>query len=344
MNLEIQGRKIGNAFPPFVIAEIGINHGGNLQVAKQMALAAFNAGAECVKHQTHFVEDEMTAHAKSIIPGNCDESIYSVIESCALSPDEEYELKKYVEDLGMIYLSTPFSRKAADFLSDIGVNAFKIGSGECDSLPLIRHIIKLGKPIIMSTGMQSIASIRPSVNLLMNSGLEFALLECTNIYPSPPEAVSLLGITELKDNYAGVPIGFSDHSIGPYMALGAVALGACIIERHFTDSRYRIGPDISASMDPAELRLLIDRSRELWMAANNSKSRSAGEEATYQFARSSVVAIRDLEIGTKLSEDDIWVRRPGTGEIPGYEFDEMIGKVLKFPVKNGSQLRRSDFE
>ncbi|RYZ76959.1 MAG: polyhydroxyalkanoate biosynthesis repressor PhaR, partial [Proteobacteria bacterium] len=238
----------------------------------------------------------------------------------------------------------PFSRKAADFLASIDVPAFKIGSGECDNIPLIRHIASFGKPVIMSTGMQTIASIKKSVDVLDAAGIEYALLECTNLYPSPPEIVSLRGVRDLQEAFPNAIVGFSDHSIGPDMALASVALGACILERHFTDTRYRKGPDISCSMDPAELRYLIDRSREIHIALNNEKTRSAAEEAVYRFARSSVVAERDLKPGDVISEYDVWARRPGNGEIPGYQLDELIGKRITKARTRNEQLRWDDFE
>ena len=341
--MQIGSRKIGVEETPLVIVEIGINHGGNLDLAKHMANMASKSGAECIKHQTHFVEDEMTEEAKNIFPPNADISIWDVIENAALSPDEEIELKRYTEALGLIYLSTPFSRKAADFLNDIGVEAFKIGSGEADNLPLIRHISSFGKPVIMSTGMQTLNTIRPSVEILRNANVPFALLECTNLYPSPPEIVSLRGITDLKLEFPDAVVGFSDHSIGPEMALASVALGASILERHFTDSRYRIGPDISCSMDPAELRYLIDHSREVHTALHNPKKRSAPEDDVYRFARGSVVADRDLVKGRILTTEDVWARRPGNGEIAAYDFDKVIGRKLKRTLKRNEQLSWEDF-
>jgi N-acetylneuraminate synthase len=340
--MKIAHREISLSHPPLVIAEIGINHGGSLEVAKGMVLAAHRAGCEMVKHQTHFVEDEMTDEAKQIFPPNADVSIWEVMARCALSKDDEIALKKYAESLGMIYISTPFSRAAADFLNEIGVSAFKIGSGECNHLPLIRHIASFGKPVIMSTGMQTIDTMRPSVQVLEEAGIEFALLECTNLYPSPPEIVSLQGVTELRQAFPSAVVGFSDHSIGPEMALASVALGACILERHFTDTRYRKGPDISCSMDPAELKFLIDRSREIHVALNNPKVRTAPEEDVYRFARGSVVADKDLPAGHVISASDIWARRPGSGEISVQHFDRLLGAKLTRAVKRNQQLLWSD--
>lgn len=340
--MKIAHRDIGPGHPPLVIAEIGINHGGDLAVAKEMVRLAALSGCECVKHQTHFLDDEMTEEAKSIFPPNADVSIWEVMERSALSAEQELELKAYAEGLGLIYLSTPFSRKAADFLNDAGVPAFKIGSGEADNLPLIRHIAGFGKPVILSTGMQTIESIRASVAILDAAGVDYALLECTNLYPSPAEIVSLRGVTELRTAFPRAVVGFSDHSIGPEMALASVALGACILERHYTDTRYRIGPDIINSMDPAELRFLIDRSREIWIAANNPKERTPAEESVYRFARASVVADRDLPEGHVIGEADIWARRPGSGEIAGYDFDKVLGRRLTRAVTRNTQLRWSD--
>ena len=340
--MKIAGREIGPDHAPLVIAEIGINHGGDLGVAKEMVRLAAGAGCEMIKHQTHIIEDEMTEEAKSIFPPNADVSIWHVMERCALSLPDEAELKRYTESLGMIWISTPFSRAAADFLETLDVPAYKIGSGEADNLPLIRHIAKKGRPVILSTGMQTIDTIRRSVAILDAAGIDYALLECTNLYPSPPEIVSLQGVTDLRTAFPKAVVGFSDHSIGPQMALASVALGACILERHYTDTRYRKGPDIINSMDPAELRFLIDRSREIWTALHNPKQRTEAEEPVYRFARASVVADRDLPAGHVITEPDIWARRPGSGEIAGFDFDKVVGKRLVRAVTRNTQLKWSD--
>jgi N-acetylneuraminate synthase len=340
--MKIKDRAIGPEHPPLVIAEIGINHGGDLEVAKEMVRLAALSGCEMIKHQTHIVEDEMTEEAKAIFPPNADVSIWEVMARCALSREAEAELKRYTESLGLIWISTPFSRAAADFLEALDVPAYKIGSGEADNIPLIRHIARKGKPVIMSTGMQTIETIRASVAILDDAGIDYALLECTNLYPSPPEIVSLQGVTELRKAFPKGVVGFSDHSIGPEMALASVALGASILERHYTDTRYRKGPDISCSMDPAELRFLIDRSREIWTALRNPKARTAPEEDVYRFARGSVVADRDLAEGHVIGEADIWARRPGSGEIAAYDFDKVVGKRLTRGVTRNQQLKWSD--
>ena len=343
-DMKIANRSIGINYPPLVVAEIGINHGGDLEVAKTMVNAAYKAGCEMIKHQTHFVEDEMTSEAKDIYPPNANKSIWHVMEECSLSRDEEINLKKFTEAKGMIYISTPFSRDAADFLNDIGVPAFKIGSGECNHRPLIDHISRFNKPIIMSTGMQSIKTLKPSINIIESYNLDYALLECTNLYPSPPEFVSLKGISELRENFPKAIIGFSDHSIGPSISLGAVALGSSIIEKHFSDTRYRKGPDIICSMDPCELKFLIDRSKEIFTALNTPKIRSMPENEVYKFARGSVVADRDINIGEEINSKDIWARRPGSGEISVDDFEKLIGLRTNRFIKKNMQLEWKFFE
>ena len=184
--IKIGDRKIGEDYKPLVIAEIGINHEGSLEVAKEMVDAAYKAGAEVVKHQTHVVEDEMSKEAKNVIPGNTDVSIYDVMERCALNEEDETALKEYVESKGMIFLSTPFSRAAAERLERMGVQAYKIGSGECNNYPLLEHVASFGKPMIVSTGMNDIESIRKTVDILEKHKVQYALLHCTNLYPTPP--------------------------------------------------------------------------------------------------------------------------------------------------------------
>lgn len=261
--IKIGNRLIGDNYPPLVIAEIGINHEGSLEVAKQMVDAAYGAGAEIIKHQTHVVEDEMSEVAKGVIPGNTDVSIYQVMERCALSEEEEIELKVYVETKGMIFISTPFSRAAADRLQRMGVEAYKIGSGECNNYPLIEHIAKFGKPMIVSTGMNDIESVRKTVSILENYNIQYALLHCTNVYPTPSHLVRLGGMQELQKEFPNAIIGLSDHTINNNACLAATALGASILERHFTDSMERPGPDIVCSMNPQALSELIQGTNEI---------------------------------------------------------------------------------
>ena len=340
----INGRKIGDDYPPVVIAEIGINHEGSLDVAIEMVDAAINAGAEIIKHQTHIVEDEMSSEAKLVIPGNANVSIYDIMDRCALSEEDEWKLMKYVEEKGAIFISTPFSRKAVDRLVKFNVPAFKIGSGECNNYPLIKHIAKFKKPVILSTGMNSIETIRPSVEILRNAGIPFALLHCTNVYPTPPEIVRLGAISVLKQEFPDAVVGLSDHTISNYTCLGAVALGASILERHFTDRMDRPGPDIVCSMDPIALSELIAGSDTIFKARGNNKDHVHEEAPTIAFAFASVVAIEDISKGTKLSEDNIWVKRPGTGDFNVLDYDNLLGKTASNDIKKGFQLKKADIK
>ena len=342
--MKIKNRTISSIEDPLIIAELGINHGGDLLVAEQMVKSAADRGCEVIKHQTHFLDDEMTPDAKKIMPPNANVSLWDVMEKCSLTKDEEIKLKRIVEDLGMIYISTPFSRSAADFLNDINVPAFKIGSGECDNLLLIEHIADFGKPIILSTGMQNLLSVEKPVEILERKNIEYALLECTNIYPCPPEDIALGSLQQLSNKFPNAEIGFSDHSIGPTMALAAVALGATIVEKHFTDTKDRQGPDISCSMDPDELEHLIKKSKEIAYSRDRRKFIANVEKDVYKFARSSIVSDVNLKKGDTIDKQNIWARRPGNGEIPAFEFEKVLGKTLKRDIAKNTQLKWSDLE
>lgn len=340
--IEIQGRKIGEDYPPLVIAEIGINHEGSLDVAKKMVDAAFEAGAEVIKHQTHVVDDEMSEEAKKVIPGNADVSIYDVMERCALSEEDEIELKNYIESKGMIFISTPFSRAAANRLHNMDVQAYKIGSGECNNYPLIEHVAKFGKPMIVSTGMNDIESIRKTVEILERYNIKYALLHCTNIYPTPAHLIRLGAMTELQNEFSNAVVGLSDHSINNNACLAAVALGASILERHFTDSMDREGPDIVCSMDPKALNELIQGSNEIALMRGGIKAPVIEEQATIDFAFATVVAIDHIDEGEILSEKNIWVKRPGTGEISAEHYYAILGKRVNKKIYKDTHLKFSD--
>ena len=340
--MQIEHRKIGPEYPPLVIAEIGINHEGSLDTAKKMVDAAARSGAEIIKHQTHIVEDEMSPAAKKVIPGNADVSIYDIMARCALSEEEEMELKQYTESKGLIFLSTPFSRAAADRLERMNVSAYKIGSGECNNYPLIEHIAKFGKPMIVSTGMNNIASIRKTVDILKQYHIDFALMHCTNLYPTKPEFIRLGAMIELMKEFPDVPVGLSDHSLNNNACLAATALGASILERHFTDSMYRPGPDIICSMDPVALSELIHGSEEIFLMRGGSKSALPEEQVTIDFAFATVVAIQNITKGEPFTEQNLWVKRPGTGEILAEFYPQCLGQTARRNIHAGEHLSTSD--
>lgn len=338
----VAGRRIGDGLPPVVIAEIGINHEGSLDLAIQMADAAIDAGAEIIKHQTHVVEDEMSSHARAVIPGNAKQSIYEIMERCALSEVEELKLMRHIQGRGAIFISTPFSRKAVDRLVSFEVPAFKIGSGECNNYPLVRYIAGFGKPVIVSTGMNSIESVRPTVDILRAAKTPFALLHCTNVYPTPPELVRLGALTHLKEAFPDAVIGLSDHTTSNHTCLGAVALGASILERHFTDRMDRPGPDIVCSMDGSALTDLINGANIIFRASGGTKAPVQAEAPTIAFAFASVVAIQDIAPGEVLSMKNIWLKRPGGGDFSAKDFDALLGKVSSRAISAGVQISRLD--
>lgn len=340
--MRIGERLIGSQFEPLVIAEIGINHEGSLKVAKEMVDAAQRAGVEVVKHQTHIVEDEMAPAAKKVIPGNADVSIYEIMERCALNETDEIALKEYVESKGMIFISTPFSRAAADRLIKMDVPAFKIGSGECNNYPLLEHIAGFGKPVILSTGMNTIESIKKATSIFDKHKVEYALLHTTNLYPTPNHLVRLGAMVEMADSFPGKPFGLSDHTLTNHACLGAVALGASILERHFTDHMQRTGPDIVCSMDEIACKELIEGSKIIFQQRGGKKEPAREEQVTIDFAFATVCAIKPIKKGEIFTMENIWVKRPGTGEILAEKFNEILGKKSTGNINAGDQLKFSD--
>jgi N-acetylneuraminate synthase len=341
-SFEIAGRKVGLDHPPLVIAEVGINHEGSVDKALELVDAAAAAGAELLKFQCHITEEEMIK--TDMKPGDIsDESLWSIIKRCELNAEEERRVQAYCGKRGLIYLSTPFSRAAADRLLGMDVPGFKIGSGECNNLPLIDHIAAMGRPMIVSTGMNDLKSVAETVAVIERHGTPYALLHCTSMYPTPYEKVRLGGVTDLMNAFPGVPVGLSDHSDGIYTCLGAVALGASILEKHFTVSRSWPGPDIGISIEPSELEQLIKGSKAVWQARGGGKTILDEEKPVIDFAYASVVTIGPIKAGQKLSRDNLWVKRPGDGPIHARQFEECIGRTAKRDLAEGVQLSWQDF-
>jgi len=338
--LNLGDRRVSSSDPPLVIAEIGINHEGNYEKAIQMVDDAYSVGCECVKFQSHVIEDEMIRN--DVIPGNADESIWDIMSRCALTEDEERGLKEYVESKSMIFLSTPFSRAAAKRLRQMNVCCYKIGSGECNNYPLVRHIAGYGKPVILSTGMNDISSIRPAVEILRAAGIPFALMHCTSMYPTPYEKVRLGALSDLAREFPDAVLGLSDHSIGNYACYAAVALGALIVEKHFTSDRDWPGPDIPISIDPAELKELVSGTAAISQALGGTKEVLPEEKPTIDFAYACVVSTSEIAPGEVFSGDNVWVKRPGTGEIKAVHYDEVLGRAAKRAIRKDAQLKWSD--
>lgn len=330
---------IGKNEEPLVIPEMGINHEGSLEVAKIIVDAAYRSGARIIKHQTHVVEDEMSHAAKNVIPGNSDVSIYDVMKRCALSEDEEYDLMQYVQSKGMVFLSTPFSRAAADRLEKFGVLAYKIGSGELNNYPLIEHIAAFGKPMILSTGMNDIIHIKKAVNILQKYDVPFALMHTTNLYPTPPKLVRLGAMQQMMNVFPNVPIGLSDHTIDNTACIAAMALGANLVERHFIDNRNRPGPDVICSMNERELKELINSAKNIRKMFGGNKEATKEEQVTIDFAFATVVTIKPIKAGEIFNKENLWVKRPGTGEILAEEYKNILGKKAVCDIDNDTQLK-----
>ncbi len=325
IEINIAGRKIGTNHPPLVIVEVGINHEGSLSKALQLIDAAADAGAEIVKFQCHITAKEMIP--TDMTPGEISkEKLWDIIKRCELTADEERQVQAYCKKKGVIYLSTPFSREASDRLDEMGVPAFKIGSGECNNIPLLEHIAAKGKPMILSTGMNDLESVCKSSATIQKYNIPLALMHCTSMYPTPYKKVRLGAVTELQKTFPDLPIGLSDHSLNIWTCLGAVALGASLLEKHFTVSRSWPGPDTGISIEPHELKDLIEGSRAIWQARGGAKTRLVEEQPVIDFAYATVVTIALVNAGEEFSKKNIWVKRPGTGKILAERFCEVIGR------------------
>lgn len=334
--------KISDENKPFIIAEAGINHDGEFDKAIELVDLAVDSGATAIKFQTHITDKEMIP--TDMKPGNISkERLWDIIDRCVLDKEQEKNLFEYAEEKGILFFSTPFSREGADRLNELGVELFKIGSGECNNLPLLEHVAKFKKPIILSTGMNDISSIRDSVETILNHEVPLALLHCTSIYPAPPETMRLGAITHLKKEFPELEIGLSDHSLGISVALGSIAIGSNIVEKHFTKSRAWPGPDNPFSIEPQELKNLVDWSEEIWLARGGSKDVLDDEQPVIDFAYACVVAIKDIKKGEEFTLDNIWVKRPGTGEIFAKDFKNVLGKIANIDISENTQLSKSMF-
>jgi N-acetylneuraminate synthase len=340
MDLRVGNRVIGPGHAPLVIAEIGINHEGSFDKAIQMIDDAHAAGCECVKFQSHVIEDEMIPN--HVISGNAKESIWDILSRCAFDEKQDILIKRYVDGKGLIYLSTPFSRAAAERLERMQVPWYKIGSGECNNYPLIDHVASYGKPIIVSTGMNDLRSIAPAVAVLRRRRVPFALLQSTSMYPTPYEKVRLGGMTALGREFSDAVLGLSDHSLGNYTCFAAVALGASIVEKHFTSDKTWTGPDVPVSIDPRELADLVTGTRAIFAAAGGTKEILPEEQPTIDFAYACVVATRDIGEGEVFGHDNLWVKRPGTGEIKAAHYEVLLGRRARRAVRMNDQLKWQD--
>lgn len=341
--LSIGNRKIGPEHPPLVLAEVGINHEGQIDKAVALVDACKQAGGEAIKFQCHITDKEMVP--TDMTPGEIStESLWDIIKRCELTEAEERQVQAYCVDQELIYLSTPFSREAADRLNDMGVPAFKIGSGECNNLPLLDHIAGFGKPMILSTGMNDLSSVRRSVEVIRQRGVDLALMHCTSMYPAPYDRVRLGAVPQLIAEFPECPVGLSDHSMGIWTCLGAVALGGCVLEKHFTISRDWPGPDVPLSIEPHELHDMIIGSRAIWEARGGSKTILPEEQPVIDFAYATVVSIAPIGAGDTFTLGNTWVKRPGTGPILASRLNDVLGRVAARDIEAEVHIEPRDVE
>ena len=322
-----------------VIAEACDNHMGCLDTALEMCSLAKLAGADFIKFQHHLADEEMLADVP--MSDNFEEPLYEFLKKNALDIGDHIRLKEFCEEIGIKYLCTPFSAKAAEELAEIGVTMFKIGSGELRDLPTLKKIATLGRPMILSTGMSTMEEIRDTAEFLQDQGATFSFLNCVSEYPPKYEEMNIGFITTLQDSFPGLIIGHSDHSPDLYTSFAAVALGARIVEKHVILDKKTPGPDQSVSIDFFELAQLVDGVRKIELSLGSSKSVQPREVAIREWAYRSVVVVRDIDAGAVLQESDLTTKRPGTG-IPATELFNLIGRKIKRPVVENTMLTWED--
>ncbi len=320
--------KVNPGMRPLVIAEAGINHNGDIDIAKEMVKAAKNAGADIIKFQTHIADAEMLPDKSlgSDAGSHVTRSLFDIMSDCNLSLEDHIELKKESENEDILFLSTPFSIEAVELLEKVDVPAYKIGSGEVTNLPFIEYIAKKEKPIILSTGTANWDEVCKAVDVIKSNNSELILMQCTSNYPTPYENVNLGVLQKMRDEF-DIPVGLSDHCTGNYACFGAVALGACIVEKHFTLSRLLPGIDQSSSIEPNELKDLVDGVKAISSALLNDEKELNDEALKVRYGFSeSVVTIAEIKKGEQFKgHHNIWVKRPGSG-IPSYELPNILGK------------------
>jgi len=326
-------RLIGPGHPCFIIAEAGVNHNGDLQLARRLVDVAVKAGADAVKFQAYKADRLVTLNAPKadyqVRATGSLESQLEMLRRLELSPETQQELMEYARGRGILFLSTPFEEESADLLDRMGVPAFKIPSGEITNLPFLAHVARKGKPMIVSTGMASLGEVETAVRTIETTGNHnVALLHCVSNYPANPVDVNLRAIETMTLAF-NLPVGYSDHTLGIEVPLGAVALGACIVEKHFTLDRALPGPDQQASAEPAELVALVVGIRKVEKALGHGRKEPASSEAcTAAVARKSLVAAKPILAGTRLTEDLIAIKRPGTG-LPPTLRTLLVGRIAK---------------
>jgi N,N'-diacetyllegionaminate synthase len=348
MKIKICDKLIGEGEPCFIIAEAGVNHNGDVNLAKKLTDVAKDAGADAVKFQTFKAENVVIKNAEKAEyqkeTAGIEESQYDMIKKLELTEEDFGELADYAKEKKILFLSSPFDKESVDLLDGLDVPVFKVGSGEITSFPLLRYIARKRKPIILSTGMSTLGEVEEALNVIRSEGVkDIILLHCVSNYPAKIEDVNLKAMETLKQAFK-IPVGFSDHTLGITVPIAAVALGACIIEKHFTLDRDLPGPDHKASLEPNELKEMVQAIRDVEKALGDGVKRpTKDEEEIKRAARRSIVAKVDIPKGTIIAEDMLDVKRPGTGIEPKY-IDMIVGKKAKENIRKDELVTREMIE
>lgn len=341
--IDIAGRKVGAGQPCFIIAEAGVNHNGEIEMARRLIDVAVRAGADAVKFQTFKAERLVTPDApkaeyqsRTTDPG---ETHFDMIRRLELPRQMHLELMDHCREQGILFLSSPFDEESADLLDDLGVAAFKIPSGEITNLPFLAHVASLGKPMIVSTGMSHLGEVEAAVRTIVAaSNNDYVILHCVSNYPADPADVNLRAMHTMAAAF-GAPVGYSDHTLGVEIPIAAVALGARVIEKHFTLDRNLPGPDHLASLEPEELAAMVRGIRTVEASLGHGRKVPAASEAnTAAVARKSLVAAQDIPPGTTLTEEMVAVKRPGTGLPPAMR-PYIVGRSARTTIEAGALLR-----
>lgn len=340
--ITINEKEIGKNYPPYIIAEACDNHMGDINVAKEMALQAKLAGADCIKFQHHLPDEEMLPDVP--MSDNFEIPLYEFLKEHALKLKDHIELKKFCDEIGITYLCTPFSYKAACELEENGLAyAFKIGSGEMTDIPSLKRIAEFGRPMIISSGMCTMEELDRTYHELVPMSVPLAFTNCLSEYPPVYEDINLGVIKEMQVRYPDVVIGHSDHTPDLYTCYAAVAMGASIIEKHVILDKTIKGPDQSVSIDFMDLRNLVDGCRKVYKSLGSEKKVREKEKAIRQWAFRSIVSTCEIESGTVITQDMLWSKRPGTG-IPSWKMSNVVGKRAIRNIKKNVLLQYEDFE
>lgn len=341
--IKIGQRLVGEGQPPFIIVEACVNHQGDFEIARRMVYFAHAMGADAIKFQMHILEDEMLREVSQ--SDNFEEPLWDVIEKTNFSAQQHQELMALCRSIGIQYMCTPFSRASVDVLDSIGIEVFKTGSGELTNIPFMRHIASKGKPAIVSTGMSTMDEIEETVGVFNKAGTPLLLMHCVSAYPCPYTRVNLGMVPRLAETFQ-VPTGLSCHTPSIYTAIGAVALGATVIEKHFTFDRTQPGPDHRSSIEGYELGELVKGCRAVWEARGAKREIFPEEEQIVAWARESVVSLCDIPKGTRITEQMVSVKRPSPGPnaIAAKHLDKVIGAVAKVAIAADRQILWGEVE